>query len=95
MGTRKNQKDMSVAEWQAFISTIRATHGTATDTDLHPSFSHSIISTIRSHVICYFTDGYGQVPELPLMFLLFGLLLKVVTNPHYGSKVSILKALDS
>lgn len=34
-------------------------------TDLRPPFSPSVISTIRPHVICYFTDGYGQAPELP------------------------------
>lgn len=34
-------------------------------TDLRPPFTPSVISTVRPHVICYFTDGYGLAPELP------------------------------
>jgi predicted metal-dependent peptidase len=54
--------DCQIQRIYQFAGSIKGVIGRG-GTDLRPPFAPSIISTIRPHVICYFTDGYGQTPE--------------------------------
>jgi predicted metal-dependent peptidase len=59
-------------------------------TDLRPPFAPSVISTIRPHVICYFTDGYGLAPELPPHIpVIWGITENGQKPTFWGREVSV------
>ncbi len=64
-------------------------------TDLRPPFAPSLISTIRPHVICYFTDGYGLAPELsPNIPVVWGITENGQKPTLWGQKVLIGKGFS-